>query len=219
MPFDRHGRGYQGQDHEVHRQDVEVVGHVGEGSELGEPLRRVGQERPEIEGPAEVLAAGRRAVDGGERGHDGHEDRDVGPVDLPDAQGDARGSREKSCLIESAAERQGTGPARAEDEDLRGVRKAEAGRDGFRPRVAGDVGIEDDEHAQSAEHVQAQVTRPFRRRSRGRHDARLRLARHHDVGAAGLRRQGRPVGSNGNHDGSHGGPDPALRPRGAGRFR
>ena len=166
-----------------------------------------------LRGSVEVSSVRDRVVDGGERGHDGHEDRDMGPVDLPDAQGDARGSREKPCLVEGTAERQGTGRARAEDKDLRGVRKAEAGRDGFRPGIAGDVGVEDDEHAQAAEHVQAQVTRPLRRRSRGRHDACLRPAERHDIGTTGFRRQGRAMGSIGSHDGSHGGPDPALRLR------
>ena len=162
---ERHHR----EDAEIHRQDIEVVRHVGQSQELEHARGGIVEERSQIELLPQILRLRQEPVRQRERGDDRHEDREMGPVDLPHALGDPGAAEREAGPLEGAPERDPRGDARTEHEDLRRVREAEARRDPAGPGVVGDVRDQDDEHPDAAEHVEPGIAGRPRRLRCGRH--------------------------------------------------
>src|SRR5262249_34315915 len=115
------------------------------------------EESREIEG-VDIFAAGpEQRVEAYQQGGDGEEERDMRPVDLPDAMKDARRSHPQALGFEDASESDCRRHARAENENFRRVGKAETARNPVDPPVAWGMRYKNDEHRYAAEEVEARV--------------------------------------------------------------
>ena len=118
-PRQPHNQWDHRQDYKVHGQDVEVVGHIGQGHEVDQTLRRRVHEGIEVE-PADIVLASRGPLRAQIDDHqDDQEETDVRPPDLPDSKRDPCGAQPPATLCKDRAESDGGGKTRAEDKPLR----------------------------------------------------------------------------------------------------
>ncbi len=153
-----HHRHHHQNDH-IHRQDVEIIGHIGEGEKTHKLRPRILEKLPEVQRPDIGLVEGAEVIERRKQRRGGKEQRDMRPVDLPDAVAHARRAKGPARPVKRPAKRDGRGHARAEYENLGRVRKTPARRNPAGEEIARGVGGEDDEHRQPAKEIQPDIAR------------------------------------------------------------
>ncbi len=173
QPRNHHHHRQHGENDHIHRQNIEIVRHIGQRQKAEQLGHRIFKKRIEIEAPDLILLHQLHAVEDDHHGGDDKEQGDMRPVNLPDPLGHPQGAAPQSGTVEHPAKGNGRGHTGAEHENLGRVGIAEPGRNPERPRIARRMGQQDDEHADAAEEIEPRVAGRYGTRCAGRGRARF----------------------------------------------